>query len=249
MIYWIWLTQIPFIGPIAARKLIEYFENAENVYKAKEKYLEKIPGLSIKQKKNVIEFRSLKEEERILENCEKQSIDILCWQDERYPTRAKEPKDAPVILYYKGHFKEIERTIGIVGARRCSQQDKRRAVNIASECVEKGITVISGMAKGIDSYAHTACLNAGGYTIAIMGNGLDICYPSEHYQLMKEIEDKGLLLSEYPPGTLPTKYTFPRRNRLISSWSDKLFVIGAGKGSGALITADYSKKYARKVYW
>lgn len=101
MLYWIWLTQIPFIGPIAARKLIEYFENAENVYKAKEKYLEKIPGLSIKQKKNVIEFRSLKEAERILENCEKQSIDILCWQDERYPTQAKEPKDAPVILYYQ----------------------------------------------------------------------------------------------------------------------------------------------------
>lgn len=87
------------------------------------------------------------------------------------------------------------------------------------------------------------------YTIAIMGNGLDICYPSEHYQLMKGIEEKGLLLSEYPPGTLPTKYTFPCRNRLISSWSDKLFVIGAGKGSGALITAHYSKKYAREVYW
>lgn len=162
MSYWIWLTQIPFIGPIAARKLIEYFGNAENVYRAKEKYLRKIPGLSIKQKKNIIEFRSLKEAERILENCEKKSIDILCWQDERYPARARKSKDAPVILYCKGQFKEVEHTVGIVDARRCSQHDKHRAVNIASECVAKGITVISGMAKGIDSYAHTACLNAGG---------------------------------------------------------------------------------------
>lgn len=87
----------------------------------------------------------------------------------------------------------------------------------------------------------------GGYTIAILGNGLDICYPSEHHKLMKCIEEKGLLLSEYPPGTPPSRYTFPRRNRLISSWSDKLIIIQAGKGSGALTTAEYSRKYGRKV--
>lgn len=108
-------------------------------------------------------------------------------------------------------------------------------------------TLVSGMAKGIDSYAHTVCLNTGGYTVAILGNGLDICYPSEHNKLMKCIEEKGLLISEYPPGTHPDRYRFPRRNRLISSWSDKLFVIQAEKGSGALITAEYSRKYGREV--
>lgn len=119
--------------------------------------------------------------------------------------------------------------------------------DFASEYAQKQVTVVSGMAKGIDSYAHTACLNAGGYTVAILGNGLDICYPSEHNKLMKCIEEKGLLISEYQPGIQPDKYRFPRRNRLIGSWSDKLFVIEAGRGSGALITAEYSRKYGREV--
>lgn len=103
------------------------------------------------------------------------------------------------------------------------------------------------MAKGVDSYAHTVCINADGYTIAILGNGLDLCYPSEHVKLMQAIEEKGLLLSEYPPGTRPTRYSFPMRNRLISAWSDELVVVQAGKGSGALITADYTRKYNKKV--
>ncbi len=92
-----------------------------------------------------------------------------------------------------------------------------------------------------------ACLNANGYTIAIVGNGLDICYPSEHKKLMDCIIEKGLLLSEYPPGMRPTKYTFPRRNRLISAWAEHIIVIAPGKGSGALITAKYGNKYGRKV--
>lgn len=127
------------------------------------------------------------------------------------------------------------------------QESKQKTVSLASEYAQKQIAVVSGMAKGIDSYAHTACLNAGGYTIAILGNGLDICYPSEHHKLMRCIEEKGLLISEYPPGTPPDKYRFPRRNRLISSWSDKLFVIEAGRGSGALITAEYGRKYGHEV--
>ena len=107
--------------------------------------------------------------------------------------------------------------------------------------------IISGLAKGIDACAHTACINADGYTVAILGNGLDICYPSEHRILMDRIKEKGLLLSEYPTGTKPTKYAFPKRNRLISAWSDKVVVIAPGKGSGALITEGYARKYSRKI--
>lgn len=98
-------------------------------------------------------------------------------------------------------------------------------------------------------YAHTACLKAKGYTVAVLANGLDICYPSEHEKLKECIENKGLVISEYPPGIRPTKYTFPKRNRLISAWSDELIVVAAGKKSGALITADYSKKYGRKIIY
>ena len=107
--------------------------------------------------------------------------------------------------------------------------------------------VISGMAKGIDACAGTVCVNSGSYTVAIVGNGLDICYPAEHERLMERIRETGLLLSEYPPGTEPSNYTFPQRNRLIASWSDRLIVIAAGRGSGAMITANCAAKYGRKV--
>ena len=141
----------------------------------------------------------------------------------------------------------MEKSIAIVGARRCTQEIKKYAVKITEQYTREGYAIISGMAKGIDSYAHTACLNSGGYTVAVVGNGLDICYPCEHRKLMDRISDKGLLLSEYPPGIKPTRYTFPQRNRIISAWANKVVIIAPGKGSGALITAEYGKKYGKEV--
>ena len=164
-----------------------------------------------------------------------------------YPDRVKKYRDAPPILYYKGKIRELKHTVGIVGARRCTQDTKQFVAELTAKFVSDNHTIVSGMAKGVDSYAHTVCVNAGGYTIAILGNGLDLCYPSEHVKLMQAIEEKGLLLSEYPPGTRPTRYSFPMRNRLISAWSDELVVVQAGKGSGALITADYTRKDNKSV--
>ena len=239
--------QLPFIGSVTARRLIEKLGDAEKIYQAGSEQLAEISDLSVRQRESIIRNHSLEKAKRIFEECQNKNIFVLCWDDDRYPARAKKPTDAPVVLYYKGNFREMDQTIGIIGARRCSQESKQKTVFLASECAQKKITVVSGMAKGIDSYAHTVCLNTGGYTVAILGNGLDICYPAEHNKLMKCIEEKGLLISEYPPGTHPDRYRFPRRNRLISSWSDKLFVIQAEKGSGALITAEYSRKYGREV--
>jgi len=238
MIYWIWLTQIPFIGPVTTRYLIKELGDAEKIYQADYETLSEMSGLSARQRES--------------------TSGIIHWKKRRGSWMIVKTK---ISLSYAGmmsvipcvpenllmHIKKMDQTVGIVGARRCSQKAKQETVFLASEYAKTRIAVVSGMAKGIDSYAHTACLNAGGYTIAILGNGLDICYPSEHHKLMKCIEEKGLLLSEYPPGTPPSRYTFPRRNRLISSWSDKLIIIQAGKGSGALITAEYSRKYGRKV--
>lgn len=130
-------------------------------------------------------------------------------------------EDAPVILYYQGYFADLSYSVGIVGARRCNQEVKKQCVQITQSYVRQGIPVVSGMAKGIDACAATVCINEGGYTIAVLGNGLDICYPSEHQLLMDKIRERGLLISEYPPGTRPTRYNFPKRNRLISAWSDK----------------------------
>ena len=119
---------------------------------------------------------------------------------------------------------------------------------MATEVVNKNIAAISGMAKGIDSYAHTAAIKEGGYTIAVLGNGPEICYPKEHERLYEEISKNGCILSEYPPGTEPREYRFPKRNRLIADLSDRLYVIDAGRISGTKTTAQNAVKYGRKVY-
>lgn len=247
MEFWIWLSMLPYIGTVTANRLLEHFGDPLRVYHAGISELMEIKGITKIQIQSFLNNKSLEKVYRILDFCEKKKISILLQNNVLYPKRAKVLYDSPIVLYYKGNLMEMEKTVAIVGARRCTQEAKFQTVDVTEQCVAKGKTIISGMAKGIDSYAHTACLKAGGYTVAIVGNGLDICYPSEHKKLMECIMENGLLLSEYPPGTKPTKYTFPRRNRLISAWSDEIIVIAPGKGSGALITAEYGKKYGRKV--
>lgn len=247
MEFWIWLSSIPYIGPITANRLLKVFGNPEAIYGADEKELCKVQGITKRQISSILENKSLESAYKIMADCEKYNISILTRNDLYYPERAKEPEDSPVVLYYRGCMRTMKNTVGIVGARRCTQEAKAMVVKLTEKYVSENTVIISGMAKGIDSYAHTACLQAGGYTVAILGNGLDICYPSEHTKLMEQIIRKGLLISEYPLGTQPTKYRFPRRNRLISAWSDKLIVVAPGRGSGAFITAEYEKKYGRDV--
>lgn len=129
-----------------------------------------------------------------------------------------------------------------------SKKDKAVIIDVAQFLANNNIPVISGMAKGIDGYAHTACLKAGGYTIAILAAGLDICYPKEHESLMRGIIEKGAIVSEYPPGTKPYSSNFPNRNRLISAWCKNLLIIEAGEKSGSLITAAYAKEQKRRVF-
>ena len=248
MLYWIWLTIIPGIGAVTANRLLKEFGNPENVYNAEEKEFANIKGITQKQIHSILTNKSLDGAERILDNCYKYNIHILTQNNSFYPKRAKEPEDAPVMLYYKGRLSVLNQTVGIVGARRCTQEAKKQVIDLTEKFVSSNVAIISGMAKGIDSYAHTVCLKNGGNTVAVLGNGLDICYPREHNKLMEYIVNNGLVISEYPPGTLPARYRFPKRNRLISAWSDQLYVIAPGKGSGALITAEYAQKYGRTVF-
>ena len=251
MKYWIWLTQIPYVGPVMTGKLLAAFGTAQAVYEAENEQLRQISGMTKRQLDSILASRSFDLAEQILERCEQKKIKILTKLDVGYPMLAKEPKDAPAVLYYQGTLpsgdSSLYRTVGIVGARRCTQAAKRCCMDITKQCIDAHEIVISGMAKGIDACAGTVCINSGAYTIAIVGNGLDICYPAEHERLMERIKEKGLLLSEYPPGTEPSNYTFPRRNRLIAAWSKRLVVIAAGRGSGAMITAKYAKQYGRQV--
>ena len=248
MRYWIWLTQLQHMGPITVNKLLEVFKTPDAVYQTDEASLREVEGINKKQIEKILTDKSLVEAEGIIRSCMKHKISILTKSDPRYPRKAGDLKDAPPVLYYQGALREIGKSVGIVGARRCSQKMKQKCVEIAQSYIRQGIAIVSGMAKGIDAYASTVCVNEGGYTIAVLGNGLDICYPAEHQPLMNRIREQGLLISEYPPGTKPTAYRFPQRNRIISAWSDQVIILAPGKGSGSLITGDYARQYGRKTH-
>jgi DNA processing protein len=165
----------------------------------------------------IFSSKSLETSEGILNKCKKTNIRILTYRDSLYPIGVKDIKKVPILLYYRGNIIEDSMGVAIVGSRRCTEYGKKLTVEAAEFLAGNNIPVISGMAKGIDGFAQTACLKAGGYTIAILGCGVDICYPKEHIELMMKILEKGAVISEYPPGTKPNPNYFPMRNRFISA--------------------------------
>lgn len=168
--------------------------------------------------------------------------------DPKYPALLKEIKGYPKMLYYIGDITLLNaRCAAIVGSRSTTQYGRSTAVAIAKRLAEKRVAVVSGMARGIDTCAHRGALDANGKTIAVLGCGVDRCYPAENAALKKEMEEKGLLLSEYPPGTEPKPYYFPQRNRIISGLSEMTVVVQARNNSGALITAELAAEQGREV--
>lgn len=246
LLYWIWLSNINGIGPITQRKLLGKYGDPYQVYLASEEKLYH-SGLSKSQIVAIEQSKNMKSAIKIFNACKINDISITTVAQDTFPLLARDLEDLPIMLYYQGNI--IKNWFGeaVIGSRRCSKEGKERTVQLAIDLSDRNIPVISGMAKGIDSYAHTACLKAGGYTVAVLGNGLDVCYPSEHKLLMQRIREQGLLISEYAPGTGPATYRFPQRNRIIAACSERIHITEASRKSGALITADYAKKYGREV--
>jgi len=185
-------------------------------------------------------------DQKMQENIEKIAIG-----DKNYPADLEKIKDAPKVLYYRGEIKQEGSLFAVVGARNCSSYGKQAALDIAGNLAEAGITIVSGLAPGIDSFSHWAAVERGKKTIAVLGTGIDrqSIYPSENIGLAEKIlENGGLLISEYPPGTKGTKWTFPQRNRIISGLSLGVLVIEAKQKSGALITANDAFSQGRKVF-
>ncbi len=187
--------------------------------------------------------------ESTLEMTLRKGIDVILRDAEEFPQRFGGISDMPIILYAKGKLKinDYKKSVGIVGARRCTVEGKEKAIEVADISVNVGAAIISGMAKGIDSYAHTAALKSQGYTVAVLGNGADICYPKEHELLYEKIAKNGCILSEYPPETKPREYLFPKRNRLIAALSDQLYVIEAGRNSGTKTTGEKAEEYGKSI--
>ena len=262
IIYYILITLMPDLGPISRNRLLSLCGNINNCFSISADELclrdstQKKHGRIGEKKirsfiasRNEAEYRA--RAEKIYRTCEDKNIVVIPKCDCRYPEKFPASEDMPVVIYAAGALRinEFQRTIGIIGARRCTPEGKENAIDLAQSATDNGIPIISGMAKGIDSYSHTAALKAGGYTIAVLGSGPDICYPKEHQRLYEEIILHGTVISEYPPGTPPHHYMFPQRNRLIAALSDDLYVIDTGRHSGTNSTVEFGMKYNRRIFF
>ncbi|MGI1658543.1 MAG: DNA-processing protein DprA [Desulfitobacterium sp.] len=246
--YWLWLSMLKGVGPVTLRKLIDTFGTPLEVYKASYLDLTSVPGIRRTVADTIIDSRSLDAAKHLKEKMFNLGIKLCAYREADYPSRLNIDSRLPAVLYYRGQLQIPVQSIGIIGSRRCTSYGKQVTAEVAEYLGQQGVTVVSGLAKGIDSYAHTACLKAGGYTLAFVANGPEICYPPEHQGLMNEIINNGAIISPFPPGTRPKQEYFPLRNQLLSAWVDKLLVVEAAERSGALITAKYAMEYGRPVY-
>ncbi len=181
---------------------------------------------------------------------EEENIGVVLLEDSNYPQRLTGLREPPPILYYKGDYTILqhEKAIGVVGSRMMSAYGKKVTIEICQELARSGIVIVSGMADGVDGIAHKAALDVSGKTIAVLGSGIDVVYPSKHGWLYEEIAEKGLIVSEHCMGVRPNNYHFPKRNRIISSLSNGVLVTEAGKKSGALITANYAIEQGKELF-
>jgi DNA processing protein len=251
------LNQMQGIGPVTQNAMLDIDGGIDRCFSAEPSELFSGDILRHIGKKRMCSFISQRKDvtlwnraESILSASVNAGINVIIRDDDRFPRRFHGLPDTPILLYAKGNFRinDFAESVGIVGARRCSREGKERSIELAANAVENGAAVISGMAKGIDSYSHTAVIKSGGYTIAVLGNGVDICYPKEHGKLYEKIVEDGCVLSEFPPGTTPAKYTFPMRNRLIAALSDAVCVMEGSEQSGSLITAEDALKQKKALY-
>ncbi len=247
-IYWVGFNYIKGIGAVRFRALLDYFGELSRAWQAPSEALAQA-GLSPKIIANLHKFRSEASVEQIWERIQAQGIHILTWKDESYPARLKEIDQPPPVLYLRGQLQpQYEWAVAIVGTRRATAYGKQVGEDIANTLARNGVTVVSGLARGIDSLAHQAALKAGGRTLAVLGSGVDVIYPPENRRLADEIIANGAILSDYAPGTSPDSANFPPRNRIISGLSLAVVVVEAGETSGALITASFAAEQGRDVF-
>ena len=247
---WVELNMTPGIGPRAAAKLLERFGSAEAVYSATRTELEqlRLPPEAI----DAIISRDLHATAEAEITAVKQlGGEILLLDDGVYPSALREIYDPPIVLYVKGAWSECldQPCMGVVGSRRCSTYGQNSAMMLARDLAQRGITVVSGFARGIDAAAHRGALEAGGRTVAVLGTGIDEVYPRDHKKLAEEILAKGgAVVSQFPLGTPPVSENFPYRNRIISGLSLGVVVVEAAENSGSLITARLAMEQNREVF-
>jgi len=246
--YWVGFSRIPGIGRVRLSQLKEHFGNLQDAWKAPAGEL-KQAGLDSRSANTLLLLRSKISLDAEMERLERYKIKVLTCQDHSYPQRLKEIHDYPPVLYIRGNIlPTADPYLAVVGTRRPTIYGRQVAENIVAELAQNKVTILSGLARGIDATAHRTALDAEGETMAVFASGLDIVYPAENAKLARAIMEHGALISEYPLGVRPKAENFPRRNRILSGLSLGVLVIEAGESSGALITAFQALEQNREVF-
>jgi DNA processing protein len=247
--YWLWLQELPGLRNQTRLALLEHFGTPENIYYADRDELLLTEGIT-REQADCLRNKDMSVSDRILGDCQRLHIQILTLHDAAYPARLRNIYDPPCLLYIRGRLPLLdeEAAIAVVGTRTATPYGLREAEKFGFGLAKGGAAVVTGLARGIDSAAARGALRAGGLTIGVLGNGLDVIYPAENRYLYEDVAAAGVLISEYPPGTEPAGRHFPVRNRIISGLSLATLVIEAPEKSGALITANTALEQGRDVF-
>ena len=246
--YWLGFSLVKGIGPARVRALLDAFGDIESAWNASLTDLRRV-GLAATLADALIEARARLDLGAELERIDQAGFKLLTWQDATYPERLLEIDAPPLVLFVRGELEYEDRwAAAIVGTRKPTRYGTDVAHEVALALARNGVTVVSGLARGVDSVAHRAALEAGGRTLAVLGSGVDHIYPPEHRRLAEEIAENGAVLSDYPLGTRPEPGNFPPRNRIISGLALVAVIVEAGDSSGALITAEFAADQGRDVF-
>ncbi len=246
--YWVGFCLVKGIGAVRLRALLDAFGDLQTAWDAPVGEL-RSAGLSARLIENLEKLRAEVSLEKVWAELQAQGVQVLTWEDEGYPSRLSELDNAPPVLYLRGEYRpEDEWAVAVVGTRRVTAYGRQVTEHIAQTLAGGGVTVVSGLARGVDAIAHQAAIDAGGRTLAVLGSGVDRIYPPEHRPLAEQVIAQGALISDFPLGTPPEARNFPPRNRIISGLSLATVVVEAGARSGAVITANFALEQGREVF-
>ena len=249
MLYKIALTFVPNIGPVLAKNLISYCGSVEAIFKENKKALSKIPGIGESRAKDILEAQVFGRAEHEMSFILKNDVQVLFFLDEKYPKRMKNFDYSPILLYYKGNQDlNHNRTVALVGTRKPTEHGKRITEILVENLKPYNVQIISGLAYGVDGITHKKAVAQNIPNIGVMGNGLDIIYPSDHKDLVKKMINNGGILTEFASGTKPDKNNFPMRNRIIAAMSDAVIVVESKASGGSIITAEFANEYNKDVF-
>ena len=247
--YWIALSLLPDVGAVAVKKLLAAFGTPEKIFDAQFSELVAVETIGRTRAQSIRDFAAWDDVERRLQVLEEKGLRALSIESPDYPELLRETDGAPVVLHARGSLIPQDRfAIAVVGSRRPTHYGASVAESVTEDLARSGFTIVSGMARGIDSLAHRSALRTGARTVAVLGSGIDVPYPPENKLLMERIAESGSVISEFPPGTPPDTENFPRRNRIISGLALGVLVVEATADSGALITARYAIDQGREVF-